>query len=546
MAKNPKRTNPIVLRQGMSVGTADAEHDDEFLFQCFIDHSSVSECVSVDSPRMIIAGRTGAGKTAILRHVERIAPENTLGIDPTEMSMTYVSNSDALRFVEAIGGDIDLLFQVLWKHILCLEFIRMRWKVMNSEKSKHWFFQIAQSFARDERKKKAINYLKKWEDKFWITMDQNVKEITEKVETGLSSEFGADIERFKIGGQYEKRLSSDKKIELVARSRKVINPDQLSELHGVIDILAKESSQDGLNYYILIDKLDERWADKAIRFRMIRALIESLRTFRKILNLKILVALRADVIERVVQETKDMSFQREKYEDYFIKIRWTKAELKSLINKRMQLLFKRQYSGSDILFEDIFCYKIGNQDPFDFMIERTLMRPRDIIAFVNECLSVSEGQTEVSASNMRRAEIEFSRKRLDALEQEWLSSFPTIRKLINFLATFKLSSLDFSVLLSRSFLDDLALLITTEGRQDFDPMFEYANSYVDQKQKDALVFLQHVVATLYRTGAIGVKLAPNERYLYSHVDEPLIAPARLTPFTRIRIHPMLHGAFRLN
>lgn len=546
MVKISRHSNPIVLRKGMTVGSANAESDDEFLFQCFVNHSAVDECIRIQSPGMIISGRTGAGKTAILRHVNSAYQDTVVEIDPSEMSMNYVSNSDALRFVEAVGGDIDLLFQVLWKHILCLEFIRMRWQVTNTEKSKNWFYRIVNSCSLDERKKKAVEYLRQWEGKFWITVDQNVKEITEKVENQLSAEFGADVEKFKAGGQYEKRLSIDKKSELVRRSKKIINAEQLAELHGVIDLLAREASNESTHYYILIDGLDERWVDSSIRFRLIRSLIESLKTFRKITSLKILVALRSDVLERVVQETKDTSFQREKFEDYFVRIHWSKHELKTLINKRIGALFRRQYSDSNICFENLFPYKMGSQDAFDYVTERTLMRPRDVISFVNECIAVSEGHAEISVSHMRQATIEFSRKRLDALEQEWLSAFPTLKKILGFFVSNNTTSVSFRHLLDGGDLEDLALLIVTEGKIQFDPIYDHANSYVERGQKDQMAFLQQIAAIAYRTGAIGVKLDVHERFLYSHIDEPLIVPLRLGINTRIRIHPMLHGAFRLS
>ena len=546
MSKPGRHTNPIILRKGMTVGSANAESDDEFLFQCFVSHSAVNECTRSQSPGMIVSGRTGSGKTAILRHVKATYTDSAVEIDPSEMSMNYVSNSDSLRFVDAVGGDIDLLFQVLWKHVLCLEFIRLRWQVTNTEKSKHWFYCIVNNFSRDDRKKKAVEYLRQWEGKFWITVDQNVKEITERVENELSVEFGAEVEKFKAGGQYEKRLSVDKKSELVRRSKKIINAEQLAELHSVIDLLAKEASGENGQYFILIDGLDERWVDSSLRFRMIRSLIESLKTFRKITNLKILVALRSDVLERVVQETKDISFQREKFEDYFVKIHWSRSELKAMINKRVGALFRRQYSDSSILFEDLFPYKIGNQDAFDYIIERTLMRPRDVISFVNECISASAGNAEVSVSHMRQATVEFSRKRLDALEQEWLSAFPTLRKILEFFASKKSTSVSFSQLLSGEGLADLALSIATAGKIQFDPIYDSSNLYAERGHREQFNFLQQIVATAYRTGAIGVKLTRNERFLYSHIDEPLISPARLNQDTRIRIHPMLHGAFRLS
>ena len=75
------------------------------------------------------------------------------------------------------------------------------------------------------------------------------------------------------------------------------------------------------------------WVDVSIRFKLIRALIESLKSFRRIQNLKVLVALRSDVLERVIQETKDLTFQREKLDDYFIHIKWTKPLLKQLIDQ---------------------------------------------------------------------------------------------------------------------------------------------------------------------------------------------------------------------
>lgn len=180
MAKPTKRSNPIVLKHGMSIGSNAAETDDEFVFDCFIRYPPVERCMDVQSPGMIIAGRTGAGKTAILRYIERNV-DHSIEIDPSEMSMSYVSNSDALNFLQTIGADLDLLFQVLWKHVTCIEFIRLRWSVNDEDKSKKTFARLIERFFADARKQKAIQYLRQWEGRFWITMDQNIKEITEKV-----------------------------------------------------------------------------------------------------------------------------------------------------------------------------------------------------------------------------------------------------------------------------------------------------------------------------------------------------------------------------
>lgn len=545
MSKATKKFNPVILRRGMTVGSNSAEYDDDFLFDCFVHYPPVDECLRIQSSTMIVSGRTGAGKTAILRYIHN-SEEHSVEIDPTEMSMSYVSNSDALQFLQAIGADLDLLFQVLWKHVLCIEFIRLRWNVENEEKSKSIFSRITSKFYRDERKTKAVEYLKEWEGKFWITMDQNIKEITERYERKINAELGVDIKKFKAGGQYDKRISAEKKSELVARARKIIDATQLSDLHQVIEMLSVGENHDSMNkYYILIDKLDERWVDTNIRFRMIRALIESLAKFRKINNLKILVSMRIDVFERVVQETKDLTFQREKFDSYSIRLKWSKKELKELVDKRIRLLFKRQYSSEDIEYNDIFPNKIGNQDSFDYLIERTLLRPRDIIAFINECISFSENSNSISVSHIRDAEREYSRIRLLSLEQEWQSAFPSLRKVIDFISKKKIAYMNIKDIGNDGSIDDLALSICSDQKIDFDPFYEVSKKYIEEKNSSSLEYSKEIIVLLYRVGAVGVKLSPDERYVYSHIDTPLLHSSMISDTARVAIHPMLWAAYRL-
>lgn len=546
MSKPHKKTNPVVLRAGMSIGTNAAEFDDEFLLPCFVHYPPVEICLNVQSRGMVIDGRTGSGKTAILKYISD-KTSHVVEVDPSDMAMSYVSNSDALRFLQTIGADLDLLFQTLWKHVLCIEFIRLKFAVRNEGASKNAFDRLVDRFRRDARKERAIRYLQNWEGKFWITMDQNIKELTEKVESAIKAELGGEIEKFKAGGQYDKRLSNDKKSEFIHRIKKIISSDQLAELSSVIDMLSELSDDDKFNsYYILIDKLDENWVDSSIRFKLIRALMESLKPFRKIRNLKILVSMRSDVLERVVQETKDLTFQREKLDDYFIHLKWTKSLLKQVVDLRIQKLFKQQYSQNAIHFEDVFAYNVGNVDPFEYIVERTLMRPRDVIAFVNQCLKEAEGKYEITGTVIKRAEAEFSRIRREALEQEWSSAFPSVKKMLDYIGSHKKPIISFDELKIKSIIDDLALAIYSEEKIDKDPLFDFAKKYYEENQPVTDNIVNNVIAILYRIGAVGVKLRNGDRFIYSHNDQPLLPIAQITDETRIRIHPMLWGAYRIH
>lgn len=543
MPKPAKRTNPVLLAKGMNIGSISAEADDDFLFECFVHNPAVDLATRIQSPGMVLSGRTGSGKTAIIRHIEKSGHPHVV-IDPSDMSLNYVSNSDALRFLQAIGADLDLLFLALWKHVLCIEFIRLKYRVADEDSSRSLFGRLWDRFSADDRKKRSLKYLKEWEGKFWITMDQNIKEITEKYESKLQAEMGADIEKFKTRGQYEKQLSMEKKSELVSRAKKIVNADQLSELSGVIDIIAENSADDLAKNYILIDKLDDRWVDVSMRFHLTRALIESLKSFRRIRNLKILVGLRTDILERVVQETGDLTFQREKFDEYFIRLTWEASELKEVVQKRIRLLFRRQYTGSDLQFEDIFPHNVGRIDPFVYMLERTLLRPRDIIAFVNECLKHASGYYEVTQTQIREAEGVYSTGRRQALEQEWKTTFPTLPRVLDFLTKMRRAVISLEELSEKEHIEDLALKIGMEKQIDFDPLHPVALAAIESPA-DVPMFVRTIVEILYRVAAVGLKLSPTQRYIYSHIDQPYVPASSLPDDLKIRVHPMLVRALSL-
>jgi len=546
MVATKTSSNPVILRRGVGIGSGNAESDDEFLFDCFVDYPPVDRARRFDSPGMILAGRTGAGKTAILRQIDKTS-DNCVGLDPFDMAMSYVANSDALRFLHVIGADLDLFFQVLWKHVLCIEFIRLKFSIGNNEQSKTIFHRIAEHFRRDDRKAKAVAYLKQWEGKFWITMDQNIKEITEGFEKKVHAEVGAELDKFKAGGQYEKRMSLEKKSEIVSRIRKIVSQEQLAELHGVIEILSSFENGDAMKgYYILIDRLDERWVDDSVRFRLIKGLIEALRSFRKITNLKILVALRSDVLERVVQETSDISFQREKFEDYKIDIRWSKVDLRALVESRISLLFRRKYTSDSVSYSDLFPPTVGSKDSFDWMLERTLMRPRDVISFVNECIDASDGQGAITVNAMRKAEVEFARKRRDALLQEWRSSYPTLGLLLTAITKGGRWSCELGDLCDTDgSIDEFCLNICSDSQIAHDPLYPVCQARIAGKGIDDFHVVQEVTSVLYRTGVIGVKLQAQDRMQYAHLDQPLVSPSVLARDTRIRLHPMLWAAYNV-
>ena len=168
--------NPVITAGATNLGSVAAEADDDFLFSCFVGNPAYTQLNDPESSAMVCLGGTGSGKTAIARMIGRNS-SSSASLDLDEVSLTYVSNSTVLRFLHDLNVPLDYFFQALWKHIICLEYIRLRYRVLNEVTSKNMMSRFRHMFQRDARKQKALSYLDKWESKFWISYDESAREI---------------------------------------------------------------------------------------------------------------------------------------------------------------------------------------------------------------------------------------------------------------------------------------------------------------------------------------------------------------------------------
>ena len=60
----------FVFKKHMSIGAADAESDEKFLNDCFVDIGDYEVLCNTDAHQCIVLGRTGVGKSALLEKIE--------------------------------------------------------------------------------------------------------------------------------------------------------------------------------------------------------------------------------------------------------------------------------------------------------------------------------------------------------------------------------------------------------------------------------------------------------------------------------------------
>lgn len=211
--------NKVILVDGVNIGQNGAEHDDEFLFKCFVDHSAYSEITDINSPSTFLLGSTGAGKTAILRIINK-QEENVSDLAVHDMAMNHIANSDTILFLKSLGVDLNLFFQALWKHVFCIEYIKLATHARDKDQFQYKVSRLFDALTRGRSREKLENFVANHEDQFWNTIDENVIELTESLEKEFNAAFGGELNKFSTKAGYVHGLGSQQKIQLQQRARK--------------------------------------------------------------------------------------------------------------------------------------------------------------------------------------------------------------------------------------------------------------------------------------------------------------------------------------
>ena len=379
--------------------------------------------------------------------------------------------------------------------------------------------------GKNSAKRLALEYLETWGTSFWEESQERIKEIVKGFEDELDAAVDLSNLGVPVNAQGSRKISAEQKTEIVNQARKVVDEVQIRELSSLMDIMAEDIFNNKQEkYYIVIDRLDENWVDDNLRYRLVRALIESIKAFRKIRTVKLIIALRSDLLERVYKYTRSGGFQEEKYEDFNIQINWRREQLLALVNKRLNEMYRRQYTGESVDFYDIFPKKYRQgKSCFDHLLARTQYRPRDIIAFINEILIAVEGKADITANDIDKAEMEYSKKRLQALCTEWQDEHPNLEELVETLRNLpsRLSAND----ITEDILDARILALAT--RDDAPDNFpQLADKFVSPDASDEIPsreeFRMHIILTLYKVGVLGIKPGSYDKSHFSFTSSYVI------------------------
>ncbi len=545
MSKSKKQnqvSKKFKFTKHLEIGSPDAETDN-LLMQAFIKNDALDSLLNMDNQRSIIIGRTGSGKSALLKYIE-CTQEKVTRIEPEAMSLRYLCNSTILSYFNTLGVNLNFFYKVLWKHVFIVELLKLyfgeqinkRLNIFDSIGDK-----IKSKFGKSNPKKEqALQYLKNWSNDFWAKTEHRIKELENNIETKFTQEVGINIkELLKLGENSEDKESRRVLTEVKNKAEKIINESQADELYNVIQIMKDDLFNDEhKKLFIIIDDLDKEWIPSDVRYDMIGAMIEVIKEFQIFKGSKIIISLRDNLYQMIFSGNKHKGGQREKFKPLYVTLEWNNEELKEFLERRLEII-----SENNVTVKAAFdkMYRQGKSG-FDYMLERTFYRPRDVISYVNHAIENSNNKSYFTLDIIHKAEISYSIDRLQAIEDEWGENYGELSQIYRFLNGkfngFKLRNIS---------EDEFAQIYLGEISEG---MFKGELLAIVKKWKQDQIkfssFFKEIVYILFLIGLIGIKKDSNHSVYFIYDKKISISLNDLDGDCKIYVHKAFYSALKIN
>ena len=490
----------FTFRKNTSIGNLEAETD-YFLETCFIETYAYKTLLDfenkIDFQKRIIVGRTGSGKSALLKKMnDNSALYDNQNIEAEKTIFEYVRNNIFITNLIKQNVDLRIFFKALWVHVILIKFIEI--ETGKDNYLDHLF----------RKHKDLYDYIDSFKGQFFE--DDALTTITEKFAENVDAEIKSKISS--IGVQTSEEFQKSKQAitnnyvskELIAKQREIIK--DLKNNYN--------SSNKQKKIIISVDDLDKSWLlTQNVKYDFINALLEAIREFLDLKTIKVIVSIRTDILEGVY---KNNLRQDEKDKSLILSIEWTKDEIIELLDKRLQHLLEDVYQKrKQPTFNEIFNFNVNNQLASDFIMDRTMLRPRDAIDFINCCFHAANGKTDIEESHVLEAEELYFTSRKKALVKEWQSIYPEMQTFIDLIQllpdkTFKKITLKTQILRIKE------KLIDSNNLDD-----KLVQKVIDDNTSDEMI-IEELMDIWFISGLIGIKKSENliiySKYEKEHLD----------------------------
>jgi hypothetical protein len=219
----------------------------------------------------------------------------------------------------------------------------------------------------------------------------------------------------------------------------------------------------------------------------------------------------------------------QKFRDVIEVISWTKPRLLELIAARIRYSLELEHYSDQRCWDKVFAAQSpqSGSNLFDYMIDRTLYRPREIIQFCAQAIEVAfdrKAGLPVDAATVADVEFAYSTERATDIAAEYRFQYPGLLSLFE---AFRARNCYFKY-------DELALLclgIATETT-----LASETSTWVTDQDPDFLIEVLWYVGFLQvETAGGGSQQQPGTRMFLGHHQ---VSHLNLRAMQRFRVHPM--------
>lgn len=340
-------------------GGTDAD-EDALLIEAFEDHRAFESLKA--HKRFCVLGRKGSGKTAIFKKFLSQGSWDKFAFGHTFSDYPWHFHEKQ----KSIGVPEEQCYVQSWQYLCYITLAKL---LLNNDSSQPYSDGAAEHLSRLER----------FVLDSYGTRDPDVTQIFTPSKTlKFSGDVGVNWKILKGGLKIESAPISD--LPLIVQ-----------EVNQNIRHATIQSLNPALDYYVLFDQLDLGFSLEA---RDYTSRIVGLLLAAREINLHarsagkrvtIGVFLRDDIYDRLQFEDKNKI--TENFCDHVVWDHGPKSNtLKSLMEKRIKVVFSASRQKWDEVFDERHEMS-GRQRKYNYILDRTFLRPRDMIKFCNECLN---------------------------------------------------------------------------------------------------------------------------------------------------------------
>lgn len=358
----------------------------------------------------LVVGRKGSGKTALflqLRDRIRSDKRNVMVDLKPEGYQLIKLKEDLLSYLTE--GSRQHLITAFWEYLLLLE---VTYKVLEKDRISHKHnHEIFDMYVALEATYKVKNF----------STEGDFSERLLVLSNRIASEY-----RAKFGESTDMKLTADDVTSLVYAH------DIRSLRQKLSDYLRSKESM-----WILFDNLDKGWNTggvDAIDTIVLRCLVEAGRKIERDMrksghHLCCLIFIRNDVYELLMKDSADYG------KDMRAVLDWTDPDmLREML--RLRLVSGIEGMGDDVGFEsiwrDICVSHYHGEDTSAYFIERSLMRPRNLLKIFAHCKGFANNfnHTKIDEMDIEKGVKAYSQDMLIELDHELSDVFPAAPDLL--------------------------------------------------------------------------------------------------------------------